>query len=84
MNPQAPVHILLIPKIRDGLTQLSQVLKSGFLVFTPQLYQAEERHKEILGHLMYTAQLVAKEQGIQDSGFRIVVNDGKHGCNFLI
>jgi diadenosine tetraphosphate (Ap4A) HIT family hydrolase len=25
INPQAPVHILLIPKIRDGLTQLSKV-----------------------------------------------------------
>ena len=25
INPQAPIHIILIPKIRDGLTQLSKV-----------------------------------------------------------
>jgi histidine triad (HIT) family protein len=25
INPQAPVHIVLIPKVRDGLTQLSKV-----------------------------------------------------------
>lgn len=25
ISPQAPVHVLLIPKIRDGLTQLGKV-----------------------------------------------------------
>ncbi|GBG65322.1 hypothetical protein CBR_g50359 [Chara braunii] len=64
ISPQAPVHIVLIPKERDGLTQLSK---------------AEERHKDILGHLLYVAQLVAKQQGL-DEGFRIVINDGAQGC----
>lgn len=44
--PQAPTHFLVIPKDRDGLTRLSK---------------AEERHKALLGHLMYVAQLVAKQ-----------------------
>lgn len=26
INPQAPVHVLVIPKARDGLTQLGKVL----------------------------------------------------------
>lgn len=26
INPQAPVHILIIPKLRDGLTELGKVL----------------------------------------------------------
>lgn len=26
INPQAPVHVVLIPKFRDGLTQLGKVL----------------------------------------------------------
>ncbi|KAF4324509.1 hypothetical protein BBO99_00001767 [Phytophthora kernoviae] len=64
VNPQAPVHILLIPKHRDGLTQLAH---------------AEEHHEAILGHLLYTAKLVAKQQNL-DSGFRIVINDGADGC----
>ncbi|KAK1393616.1 14 kDa zinc-binding protein [Heracleum sosnowskyi] len=62
--PQAPTHILVIPKVRDGLTGLSQ---------------AEERHCEILGRLLYTAKLVAKQEGLDD-GFRIVINDGPSGC----
>ncbi|KAJ6870233.1 14 kDa zinc-binding protein [Populus alba x Populus x berolinensis] len=61
--PQAPTHILLIPKVRDGLTGLSK---------------AEERHCEILGQLLYTAKLVAKQEGLED-GYRVVINDGPNG-----
>ncbi|KAI9093588.1 hypothetical protein K1719_027037 [Acacia pycnantha] len=64
INPQAPVHILIIPKVKDGLTGLSK---------------AEERHFEILGRLLYTAKLIAKQEGLDD-GFRIVINDGPEGC----
>ncbi|KAL1822481.1 hypothetical protein DCAR_0310298 [Daucus carota subsp. sativus] len=63
IEPQAPTHILVIPKVRDGLTGLSK---------------AEERHCEILGRLLYTAKLVAKQEGLDD-GFRIVINDGPNG-----
>ncbi|KAM7255993.1 hypothetical protein ACFE04_011734 [Oxalis oulophora] len=62
--PQAPTHILIIPKKRDGLTGLSK---------------AEERHCEILGRLLYTAKLIAKQEGLEE-GFRIVINDGPNGC----
>lgn len=63
ISPQAPVHIILIPKDRDGLTQLSK---------------AEERHTQILGHLLVTAAKVAKQEKLE--GFRLVINDGPHGC----
>lgn len=43
------------------------------------ILQAEERHCEILGRLLYTAKLVAKQEGLDD-GFRIVINDGPSGC----
>jgi len=43
--------------------------------------QAEERHFDILGRLLYTAKLVAKQEGLDD-GFRIVINDGPKGCKF--
>mmetsp|Transcript_82026 Transcript_82026/g.235659 ORF Transcript_82026/g.235659 Transcript_82026/m.235659 type:complete len:140 (+) Transcript_82026:73-492(+) len=38
--PQAPVHVLLIPKVRAGLSQLSN---------------ATDDHKALLGHLMLKA-----------------------------
>lgn len=31
VNPQAPVHILIIPKNKDGLTGISQVIESANL-----------------------------------------------------
>lgn len=32
ITPQAPVHVLVIPKLRDGLTQLGKV-SYGFVVY---------------------------------------------------
>jgi len=59
INPAAPVHVLLIPKNRDGLDRLSN---------------AEERHKDLLGHMMVTVPKVAKAAGLSD--YRLVINDG--------
>ena len=64
ISPCAPTHVLLVPKHRDGLSQL-------------QL--AEERHKALLGHLMWAAARVAKQEGLQE-GYRVVINDGPAGC----
>lgn len=43
------------------------------------IFQAEESHIEILGRLLYTAKLVAKQEGLEE-GFRVVINDGPNGC----
>ena len=55
----------MIPKSRDGLSRLSRAS-------TPE-------HRETLGHLLFVAQQVAKEQGLGEDGFRVVVNDGASG-----
>lgn len=62
ISPQAPIHIVLVPKNKDGLSQLSR---------------AEERHKAILGHLMWVASEIARREGLGESGWRLVVNDGR-------
>ena len=64
VNPVAAKHFLVIPKNRDGLTQLQF---------------AEEKHAALLGHMMVVVAKVALQQGLND-GFRVVVNDGKNGC----
>ncbi|KAF8059182.1 ZBP14 [Scenedesmus sp. PABB004] len=64
ISPQAPTHFLVIPKDRDGLTRLSKM---------------EDRHKALVGHLMYVAQHVAKQEGLLP-GFRVVINDGPDAC----
>jgi diadenosine tetraphosphate (Ap4A) HIT family hydrolase len=65
ISPQGPKHLLVIPKIRGNLAQLSK---------------AEESDKDILGHLLYTAKVVAHQEGLAEKGFRIVINDGPDGC----
>ncbi|GAB4822479.1 hypothetical protein N2152v2_009525 [Parachlorella kessleri] len=64
VNPQGPVHFLVIPKHRNGLTMLSK---------------AGEEHKALLGHLLWVAQHVAKQEKLAE-GFRVVINDGRNGC----
>ncbi|KAH7647206.1 histidine triad (HIT) family zinc binding [Cryptosporidium bovis] len=51
INPVAPVHALLVPKKRNGLTRLSN---------------ATEDHKDILGHLMTKVPVVAKLLNLKD------------------
>eukprot|EP00249_Psilotum_nudum_P001765 c14428_g1_i1 orf=354-830(-) len=51
INPQAPVHIVLIPKIRDGLTHLSKV--SLCIIFTCTLL-AEGSSHGLLDNFMYS------------------------------
>ena len=65
MNPVAKTHFLVIPKDRKGLTQLSK---------------AEDSHAELLGHLMVVVAKTAKQEGLDKEGYRVVVNDGKDGC----
>lgn len=44
-----------------------------------QLSKAQDQDESLLGHLMNVAQKVAKQKGLTN-GFRLVVNDGKHGA----
>ncbi len=59
VNPQAPVHILVIPK---------QTIS--------RLIDSDESHRDLLGHLMLTANRVAEQEGVGDA-FRLVVNNGE-------
>lgn len=62
VNPQAPVHILVVPKRH-----------------VRSLKELNETDSTLLGHLMLTGAAIAKQKGIAESGYRLVVNTGKHG-----
>lgn len=66
IEPQAPIHYLVIPKSRDGMTQLSK---------------ATEDNIPLLGHLMFVAGKIGRETPELQDGFRIVINDGQHGAS---
>ena len=43
------------------------------------LDKAGERQKEMLGHLLFTAAEIAREQGFSNDGYRVVVNTNSDG-----
>jgi len=63
INPVAPFHCLIIPKIMSGLSGLDK---------------ATDDHEAILGKMMVAASKIAKEQNITN-GFRTVINTGEDG-----
>jgi histidine triad (HIT) family protein len=58
-NPQAPTHILLIPKEH-----------------VPSVREITDEHAKWLVELMRTAAHLAKAEGVDQSGWRIVANVG--------
>jgi histidine triad (HIT) family protein len=61
INPQAPVHILIIPR-----KHLAGVL------------DIEAADGALISEILQVAARLAREQGIAESGFRIVVNSGSN------
>ena len=43
------------------------------------LVDAEDKHSQLLGHLMVIVAKVARDLGLTD-GYRTVINNGDHGC----
>lgn len=62
INPQAPVHVLVIPK--QHIVRIAE---------------AKASEQNVLGHLLLSAAAVAKKLGLEQSGFRLVINNGRDG-----
>ena len=62
ISPQAPVHVLVIPK---------KVI--------PRVGAATPADQAVLGHLLLTAGNLAKQLGVSESGYRLVINSGADG-----
>ncbi|XP_068422459.1 histidine triad nucleotide-binding protein 2, mitochondrial [Clinocottus analis] len=45
----------------------------------PRISEARDDDAELLGHLLVVAKTVAKQESL-DEGYRVVINDGKHGA----
>ena len=59
IHPEAPIHVLVIPKIK--LTSLNDM---------------DEDKEMIMGKVLHTVKKVAKILGIENSGYRSVINTG--------
>lgn len=57
INPQAPVHILIVPN--KEIATVNDV--------TPE-------DEAVLGHMLVVAKQIASEQGVAESGYRLIIN----------
>ena len=62
-NPVAPVHVLFVPKT----------------VKLPTLNDAAPEHAALLGRLLLAAAHYAREQGLAQDGYRVVINCNANG-----
>jgi histidine triad (HIT) family protein len=62
VNPQAPVHVLIVPKKP-----------------LPRIAAAQSADHALMGHLLLKAAHVAVVLGIHESGYRLVMNNGRDG-----
>lgn len=62
INPQAPIHVLVIPRKP-----------------VPRIAEAGPAEQATLGHLLLTAAALAKKLGLAESGYRLVINNGRDG-----
>ena len=60
VKPQAPVHIMVIPKAHIG-----------------KVSEMKDEHLSLVGKLVLAAKNIAKDKGIQERGYRIVINCNK-------
>ena len=60
MRPQAPVHVLVIPKAHFA-----------------SLNDAPEGSDALLGELLLAARRAARDKGIAETGYRVVLNTGR-------
>jgi len=63
IDPQAPVHILIIPKTE--IATVSDIKGS--------------EHSAIIAEMFEAANKIASENGIDKEGFRLVINCGENG-----
>jgi histidine triad (HIT) family protein len=63
INPQAPVHILIIPKIE--IPKVTDLIGN--------------EHASLLGEMIDVANKLAEEMNIAEDGFRLVFNCGNNG-----
>lgn len=60
LQPQAPIHILLIPKEH-----------------VPNVLGLRDDHGDMLSELFTLARTLARQEGMEESGFRMVANNGR-------
>ena len=85
ISPKAPVHILVVPKRVIARVAESGVSDSALHILVvpkrviARVAESGVSDSALLGHLLVTAAQIARAEGIAESGFRLVINNGPDG-----
>jgi histidine triad (HIT) family protein len=60
INPQSPVHSLIVPKKHIA-----------------DIHSITVADRELIGHLFFVARAIASRLGLENSGYRMVINNGR-------
>lgn len=63
LNPQAPIHILIIPK--KHIASMNDIT---------------EENSGVIREIFETISTIAEQEGIKESGYRVISNCGNDGC----
>lgn len=63
LNPQAPVHILVVPKMH--ITSMNDI---------------NSENSSIVAEIFEAVSIIAEQEGIKESGYRVISNCGDDGC----
>ena len=63
LAPQAPVHILAVPKVHIG-----------------SMKEINEENSHFVAEIFKAINKIVEAEGIKDSGYRVISNCGKDGC----
>mgnify|MGYP002411022234 FL=1 len=63
LNPQAPVHILIVP--RAHITSINDI---------------NHENSSIVAEIFEAVRVIAEQEGIKESGYRVISNCGEDGC----
>ncbi len=81
IDKEIPATILFEDDKVLAFKDVNPVAPCHFLVIPKfpivNLTEAKPEDEPILGHLLYVASQVAKVQGLSESGYRVVINNGK-------
>ncbi|THD21455.1 Histidine triad nucleotide-binding protein 1 [Fasciola gigantica] len=83
INREIPADIIYEDDSCLAFNDISPQAPVHFLVIPkrqiPMLDFAKPEDEQLLGHLMSVCSKVARQRGLGD-GYRVVVNNGRHGC----
>jgi histidine triad (HIT) family protein len=83
ISREIPADILYEDDRAIAIRDINPVAPIHYLVIPkqtlPSLREATADDESLLGHMLVIAARIAREQGISEDGYRVVINSGSHG-----